>query len=72
MHSCHWSDGANRMVKNSSQLNANPNSSLWQSLPHPQKNHLINLVAELVQRQLTKQTQSKGGCHECSLAQSHD
>lgn len=60
------------MVKNSSQVNANPNSSLWQSLPHPQKNHLINLVAELVQRQLTKQTQSKGGCHECSLAQSHD
>ena len=60
------------MVKNSSQLNANPNFSLWQSLPHPQKNHLINLVAELVQRQLTKQNPLKGGCHECSLAQSHD
>lgn len=60
------------MVKNSSQVNANPNSSLWQSLPHPQKNHLINLVAELIQRQLTKQTQSKGGCHDCSLTQSHD
>jgi hypothetical protein len=30
------------------------------------------LVAELVQRQLTKQTQSKGGCHECSPTQSHD
>jgi hypothetical protein len=30
------------------------------------------LVAELIQRQLTKQTQSKGGCHECSLTQSHD
>ena len=60
------------MVKNSSQANLNPTSSLWQSLPLPQKNHLINLVAELVQRQLTKQTQLKGGCHECSLTQSHD
>jgi hypothetical protein len=30
------------------------------------------LVAELVQRQLTKQKQLKGGSHECSHAQSHD
>jgi len=60
------------MVKNSSQLNANPNFSLWQSLPLPQKNHLINLVAELIQRQLTKRTQSKGGCDECSFTQSRD
>jgi hypothetical protein len=30
------------------------------------------LVAELVQRQLTKQKALKGGCHECSLTQSHD
>ena len=60
------------MVKNSSQPNLNPTSSPWQSLPLPQKNHLINLVAELVQRQLTKQTQLKGGCHECSHTQSHD
>ena len=58
------------MVKNSSQMNANLDSSLWQSLPLPQKKLLINLVAELVQRQLTKPTQSKGGCHECSLTQS--
>ncbi len=41
------------MIKNSSQMNANQDSSLWQSLPFPQKSHLINLVAELVQRQLT-------------------
>jgi hypothetical protein len=60
------------MVKNSSQPNLNPISSLWQSLPLPQKNHLINVVAELVQRQLTKQQQIKGGCHERSLTPSHD
>jgi hypothetical protein len=59
------------MTKNSSQMNANLDSSLWQSLPFPQKSHLINLVAELVQRQLTKPTQPKGGCHERSLTQSH-
>jgi|GEM_PF-6416088 len=59
------------MIKNSSQLNANQDSNLWQSLPFPQKSHLINLVAELVQRQLTKPTHSKGGCHERSLTQSH-
>ena len=60
------------MVKNSSQPNLNPTPSPWQSLPLPQKNHLINLVADLVQRQLTKQKALKGGCHECSHAQSHD
>ena len=70
MLSCHWSDGAKRMVNNDRQLNLN--FSLWQSLPFPQKNHLINLVAELVQRQLAKQNQLKGGCHERSLAQSND
>jgi len=60
------------MVKNSSQPNLIPTASPWQSLPLPQKNLLINLVAELVQRQLTKQKTLKGGCHECSHAQSHD
>jgi len=60
------------MVKNSSQPNLNPTPSPWQSLPLPQKNLLINLVAELVLRQLTKQKALKGGCHECSLTQSHD
>ena len=41
--------------------------------PSPsKKNHLINLIAELVQRQLMKQKALKGGCHECSLTQSHD
>lgn len=60
------------MVKNSSQANLKPIPSPWPSLPLPQKIHLINLVAELVQRQLTKQNQMKGGCHERSLTQSHD
>lgn len=44
--------------------------SKFQPLAEPSpssKKHLINLVAELIQRQLPKQTQSKGGCHECSL-----
>jgi len=59
------------MVKSSSQPNLNPTPNPWQSLPLPQKNHLINLIAELVQRQLTKQ-QMKGGCHERSLTPSHD
>ena len=59
------------MIKNSSQTNATPDSSLWQNLPFPQKSHLINLIAELVQRQLTKPTQPKGGCHERSLTPSH-
>ena len=60
------------MVKNSSPPNLNPTSSPWQSLPLPQKIHLINLVAELVQRQLTKQKRMKGGCHERSLTPSND
>ena len=47
------------MVKNSSQPNLNPTPSPWQSLPLPQKNLLINLVAELVQRQLTKQKRKR-------------
>ena len=46
--------------------------SPWQSLTLPQKNHIIHLVAELVQRQLTKQTLTPGGCHEHSLSQSRD
>jgi len=50
----------------------NPEFSPWQSLPLPQKNHLIHLIAELVQRQLMKQTLTPGGCHEHSLSQSHD
>ena len=46
------------MVKNSSQPNLNPTLSPWQSLPLP--NYLINLIAELVQRQSMKQKALKG------------
>jgi len=58
------------MTKNSSEPNsiANP----WRSLPFPQKNHLINLLAELMQRQLAKTIQLKGGCNEHTLTQSEE
>jgi hypothetical protein len=58
------------MVKNSSE----PNSiaSPWRSLPFPQKNHLINLLAELMQRQLATTIQLKGDSNEHTLTQSKE
>jgi activator of HSP90 ATPase len=55
------------MLKNSSE--PNPIANPWHNLPLPQKNHLVNLVADLVHRQLTKTIQSKGSNYESTCTQ---
>ena len=58
------------MIKNSSESNSI--ATPWHSLPFSQKNHLINLLTELMQRQLRKTIQLKGGCNEHALTQSKE
>ncbi|POZ50487.1 hypothetical protein [Methylovulum psychrotolerans] len=58
------------MVKNSSE--PDPIANTWHSLPFPQQNHLISLLSGLVQRQLMKTIQAKGGGNEHTLTQSEE